>query len=164
MRSEYIWSIVLFFPLLIIQTTIVPFISVNGITPDLILIMLVFYSIRNGHVYGTVLGFIYGFLFDLITGSLLGSTMLSKTIAGFIAGYFSNENKREIYFKTYIFIFIVLLCSIIDLMIKTIFSSIDLNTSIILLIIEQCALPGIYTSVLSALIILFYPKRSIIEN
>lgn len=99
MRSEYIWSIVLFFPLLIIQTTIVPFISINGITPDLIIIMLVFYTIRNGQVYGTVLGFIYGFLFDLITGSLLGSTMLSKTIAGFIAGYFSNENKREIYLK-----------------------------------------------------------------
>jgi rod shape-determining protein MreD len=164
MRSEYIWSIVLFFPLLIIQTTIVPFISVNGITPDLILIMLVFYSIRNGQIYGTVLGFIYGFLFDLITGGLLGSAMLSKTIAGFIAGYFSNENKRENYFRTYTFILIVLLCSVVDLIINTLFSTIDLNTSIVLLFFEQGVLPGIYTSVLSAFIILFYPKRSIIEN
>jgi rod shape-determining protein MreD len=164
MRSEYIWSIVLFFPLLIIQTTIVPFISVDGIIPDLILIMLVFYTIRNGQVFGTVLGFIYGFLFDLITGSLLGSTMLSKTIAGFVAGYFSNENKRDIYLKPYIFIFIVLLCSVIELTIKTLFSSIDLNTSILILFFDQSALPGIYTAVLSAFIILFYPKRSIIEN
>jgi rod shape-determining protein MreD len=164
MRSEYIWSIVLFFPLLIIQTTVVPFISVNGITPDLILILLVFYTVRNGQVYGTVLGFVYGFLFDLITGSLLGSTMLSKTIAGFIAGYFSNENKREIYFKTYIFVLIVLLCSVVDLTISSFFSSIDLNTSLVLLLFEQGVLPAIYTAVLSAFIILFYPKRSIIEN
>jgi rod shape-determining protein MreD len=164
MRSEYIWSIVLFFPLLIIQTTMVPFISINGITPDLILILLVFYTIRNGQIYGTVLGFAYGFLFDIITGSLLGSTMLSKTIAGFIAGYFTNENKREIYFKTYIFVLIVLLCSIVDLIINTFLSSIELNTSIVLLLFEQGVLPGIYTAVLSAFIILFYPKRSIIEN
>jgi len=164
MRSEYIWSIVLFFPLLIIQTTVVPFISINGITPDLILIMLVFYTVRNGQVYGTILGFVYGFLFDLITGSLLGSAMLSKTIAGFIAGYFSNENKREIYFKTYIFVLIVFLCSVVDLIINSFFSSIDLNTSIVLLLFEQGVLPGIYTALLSALIILFYPKRSIIEN
>ncbi|MGD1007158.1 MAG: rod shape-determining protein MreD [Ignavibacteriaceae bacterium] len=164
MRSEYIWSVVLFFPLLIIQTTVVPFISINGITPDLILIMLVFYTVRNGQVYGTILGFVYGFLFDLITGSLLGSAMLSKTIAGFIAGYFSNENKREIYFKTYIFVLIVFLCSVVDLIINSFFSSIDLNTSIVLLLFEQGVLPGIYTALLSALIILFYPKRSIIEN
>jgi len=164
MRSEYIWSVVLFFPLLIIQTTVVPFISINGITPDLILIMLVFYTVRNGQVYGTILGFVYGFLFDLITGSLLGSAMLSKTIAGFIAGYFSNENKREIYFKTHIFVLIVFLCSVVDLIINSFFSSIDLNTSIVLLLFEQGVLPGIYTALLSALIILFYPKRSIIEN
>jgi len=164
MRSEYIWSIVLFFPILIIQTTVIPFISINGITPDLIIIMLVFYSMRNGQVYGTVLGFFYGFLFDLITGSLLGSTMLSKTIAGFIAGYYSNENKREIYFKTYIFVLIVLLCSVIDLTINSFFSSLELNTSIVLLLFEQGVLPGIYTAVISAFVILFYPKRSIIEN
>jgi len=164
MRSEYIWSIVLFFPILIIQTTVIPFISINGITPDLIIIMLVFYSMRNGQVYGTVLGFFYGFLFDLITGSLLGSTMLSKTIAGFVAGYYSNENKREIYFKTYIFVLIVLLCSVIDLTINSFFSSLELNTSIVLLLFEQGVLPGIYTAVISAFVILFYPKRSIIEN
>jgi rod shape-determining protein MreD len=126
--------------------------------------MLVFYTIRNGQIYGTVLGFTYGFLFDLITGSLLGTTMLSKTVAGFIAGYFSNENKRDIYFKSYNFIFIVLLCSVVDLTINTFLSSINLNTSIVLLLFEQGVLPAIYTSILSAFIILFYPKRRIIEN
>ncbi len=161
MRSDYILSILLFFPVLVIQTTIMPLISINGIVPDLILILLVFYSMKRGQLYGTALGFVYGFLFDLITGSLLGSTMISKTLAGFIAGYFSNENKRENYFKSYFFVLIVLLCSVVDLVINSFFSSVDLNTNLFRLIFEQGILPGVYTSALSVFVILFYPKRSI---
>ena len=138
-----------------------PLISINGIVPDLILILLVFYSMKRGQLYGTALGFVYGFLFDLITGSLLGSTMLSKTLAGFVAGYFSNENKRELYFKSYSFALIVLMCSVIDSVVKSFFTTIDLNTSLFNLLFQQGMLPGIYTAVLSIFVIMFYPKRSL---
>jgi rod shape-determining protein MreD len=161
MRLQYILSIILFFPLLVIQTTIVPLISINGITPDLIMILLVFYAMKCGQMYGTVLGFFYGFLFDLITGTLFGSTMLAKTLAGFIAGYFSNENKVDNYLKSYSFLLIVLLCSVVDLVIGAFFTTIDLNTNFILLFFNQGMLPGIYTAVLSIFIVIFYPKRSI---
>ena len=161
MRSHYILSIILFFPLLILQTTLVPLIAINGITPDLIMILLVFFAMKYGQMYGTVLGFIYGFLFDLITGTLLGSTMLAKTLAGFIAGYFSNENKVDNYLKSYPFLLIVLLCSVIDLIIGAFFTNIDLNTNFILLFFNQGMLPGIYTAVLSIFVVIFYPKRSI---
>lgn len=161
MRSQYILSILLFFPLLVIQTTIVPLIAINGITPDLIMILLVFYAMKCGQMYGTVLGFVYGFFFDLITGTLLGSTMLAKTLAGFIAGYFSNENKVDNYLKSYSFLMIVLLCSVIDQVIGAFFTTIDLNTNFILLFFNQGMLPGIYTAVLSIFIVIFYPKRSI---
>ena len=46
MRSHYIISILLFFPLLVIQTTVIPLVAVNGVIPDLILILLVFYAVR----------------------------------------------------------------------------------------------------------------------
>ena len=162
MRIQFLISILLFFPLLIIQTTVIPLIAVNGIIPDLILILLVFYSLRYGQMYGTVLGFIYGFLFDIITGSLLGSTMLSKTLTGFIAGYFSNENKRDLYLRSYSFALIVLLCSIIDSVVNSFFSTVELNTNILHLIFQQGLLPGIYTAVVSIIVIVFYPKRSIV--
>ena len=161
MRSDYTLSIVLFFPLLIIQTTVIPLISVNGIVPDIIIILLVFYSMRIGQLYGPILGFIYGFLFDLITGSLLGSTMLSYTLAGFIAGYFSNENKREIYFKSYTFAMIIFLCTIIESVVKAFFTTIDINASLINLLFRQGMLPAIYTAALSIFVIMFYPKRSL---
>lgn len=161
MRSDYILSFVLFFPLLILQTTIIPLVSINGIVPDVILILLVFYSMRQGQLYGTILGFIYGFLFDIITGSLLGSTMLSYTLAGFTAGYFSNENKREMYFKSYSFALIIFLCTVIESVVKAFFTTIDLNASLLNMFFQQGMLPGIYTAVLSVFVIMFYPKRSL---
>lgn len=161
MRSDLVYSILLFFPLLIIQTTIVPLIAVRGAIPDLILILLVFFTLRNGQFYGTVLGFIYGFLFDIITGSFLGSTMLSKTLAGFLAGYFYNENRLELNFKSYVFSLIVLLCASLDSVMYTFITQIDFSASLLLLLFEQGFLPGIYTAVISFAVVIFYPRRSI---
>ena len=160
MKIDYIVAVLLFFPLLVIQTTIVPLVAINGVIPDLIIILLVFYTLKMGQVHGTVLGFIFGLLFDLITGGLLGSSMLSKTLTGFVTGYFYNENKKDIYLKSLIFPLIVLLASTIDSFILSFFSTIDLNTSITTFFIEQGILPGIYTAVFSIIVIVFYPRRS----
>ena len=160
MRSQYIYPILIFFPVLVIQTTIIPLISINGVIPDLIIILLVFYTLRNGQIYGTVLGFIYGLLFDLITGSLLGSSMLAKSLAGFVAGYFANENKIEIYFKSYNFALIVLLCSVINSVINAFFSTVEFNSNLFVMIFQLGLLPGIYTSVVSLISIVFYPRRN----
>lgn len=159
MRTQFIIALVLFFPLLLIQTTIVPLVSIQGITPDLIIILLVFYTINNGQIFGTVLGFVFGFLFDLITGSLLGSTMIAKLLAGFIAGYFASETKRDNYLKPINFSLIVLLSAMIDSIIYSLFSAIDFNTTLIKLLFDHAFLPAIFTAVISIFLIFFYPKR-----
>ena len=56
MNTDYILAILLFFPLLVIQTTIVPLLAVNGIIPDLIIILLAFYTLKMGQLHGTILG------------------------------------------------------------------------------------------------------------
>jgi rod shape-determining protein MreD len=160
MRFNQVLPIIIFFPVLLFQITVIPLISINGIIPDLILILLVYYSISYGQVYGTVLGASYGFLFDLITGTLLGSMMLSKTIAGFIAGYYSAETRREKFLSTYALTFIVLLCAVIDSVIFSFFSAVDFNTNIFKLFFDQALLPALYTGVVSSIIILFPYRRS----
>ena len=164
MRTKLLFSLLFFIPVLIIQTSLVQFITWKAISPNFILILLVFYSIVNGQLYGTILGFVYGLLFDLITGGLLGSAMLSNTIAGFLAGYFSNENKRHIYLKPFNFGLIVLLCSITASIIFSIFSTIDFSLNIITSLFEEGLLPGIYTSIMSIIIIYFYPRRKLLES
>ena len=161
MIRQFIISILLFIPVLIVQTTIVPLAEINGIVPDLILILLVFYTLKNGQIYGTILGFVYGFLFDLITGSLLGSAMLSKTLSGFVTGYFYNENKKVVYLKTYLFALVVLLAASIDSFIFSFFSAIDFSSNILIMIFEQGIFPGFYTAVISLVVIIFYPARRV---
>ena len=161
MRPQFFVPLLLFFPLLVIQTTIIPLFAFLNAVPDLILILLVFYSILYGQIYGTILGFVFGFLFDLITGSLLGSAMLAKTMSGFIAGYFSNENKRDIYLGTYVFSLIVLLCAFVDSMVYSFFSSADIQRNLLLIFFEQGMIPGLYTAIVSILVIIFIPKRGL---
>jgi rod shape-determining protein MreD len=158
-KPHYFLSFVLFFPLLLIQTTIVPLLSIETVIPDLILILLVYYSITQGQIYGSVLGFIYGFLFDIITGSLLGSAMIAKTMAGFTAGYFSSENKQDQNLISYNFALIVLLSSLIDSTINAFFSSINFTSNIFLLFFQFALLPAIYTSAIALMGMIFYPKR-----
>ncbi len=156
---DYLLPILLFIAALLIQIIIVPFISIEGIIPDLVLIILVYYTLRKGQLFGTVLGSIYGLTFDLITGGIIGSTMFTKTLAGFIAGFFYNENKKDIYFTSYLFLLIVLLCSIIDSVAFTLISSFEITTNIFSLLINQGLFPAVYTTVLSTIITIFYPKR-----
>lgn len=156
----YIVSIILFFPLLIVQSTIVPLISFSGVIPDLILIMLVYFTLRLGQMHGTILGFVYGFLLDLITGNIFGSAMIAKTISGFTAGYFYNENKLDIYFKSIVFSLIVLLAATIDSFIFSFFSSVELEKSILLRFFEQGMFPGFYTAVISLILVMFHPRRN----
>jgi len=160
-KPAYIISILLFFPVLLIQTTVVPLIAIENVIPDLVIIILVYYSISQNQIYGTVLGFIYGFLFDIITGSLLGSTMIAKTIAGFSAGYFSSENKRDQYLVSYYFALIPLLSSLIDSTINAFFTSINFSSNIFLLFFQYALLPAIYTAAIALMGMIFYPKRKI---
>jgi len=158
MKWELITPFITFLFVLLVQITVIPFIAIAGIIPDLVLISLVYYSISRHQFYGTVLGASYGFLIDLITGSLLGSSMLSKTIAGFTAGYFSTETKKEININTYIFSLIVFICALIDSVIFSFFSAFDLQTNIFKLLFEQALLPSLYTAAVSVLFV-FSPFR-----
>ncbi len=160
MRAQYIFAIILFFPLLVIQSTIVPLVAIVGVVPDLILILLVYFTLRMGQLHGTILGFIYGFLLDLITGNIFGSAMISKTLSGFVTGYFYNENKLDLYFKSVVFSLIVFLSSTIDSFIFSFFSSVELEKTILLRFFEQGMFPGIYTAVISLVLVMFHPRRN----
>ncbi len=162
MKINYIISLLIFIPVLIIQTTFVPLISIGQTVPDMILILLVYYSISEGQIYGTLLGFVYGFCFDLVTGSLLGSTMIAKTVAGFVAGYFSSENKIDIYLMFFNFGLIVFLSALVDQIIYSFFSAIDISSNVLLIFFQNAFLPAFYTALLSMILIIFVPKKRLL--
>ena len=160
MKLKYFIPLFIFFPVVIIQLTIIPFISIQGVVPDLLLIAVVYLSISYGQIFGTITGASYGLLYDLISGNLVGSTMLSKTVAGFIAGYFSSETRREKYLYTYSFSIVVLITGLIDAIIFAFFSVIDFNTNIFLVLFNHALMPSIYTSLVSILVVIVPYRRN----
>jgi rod shape-determining protein MreD len=160
MKLKYIVPLFIFIPVALIQLTVIPFIAIQEVVPNLILIAVVYFSISNGQIFGTITGASYGLLFDLISGNLVGSHMLSKTVAGFIAGYFSGETRREKYLYTYSFTLVVLLSALANAMIFSFFSVIDFNTNFLMALFNHALLPSIYTSIVSILVVVIPYKRA----
>lgn len=160
--TEYIKFAVAFVILIAIQKTLVWLIAVTEyqITPDLVLIGVVYLGIKKGKISGSLGGFITGLILDLLSFSFLGLSALSKATAGFISGFFNNTNKIERYTETYEFTLIVFLSSLFNnfLYFSLYFQGTSLN---IPLIIIRYVLPtAIYTALLSIILIIFTRRGS----
>ena len=83
--TEIRYSFVFLFAI-ILQFTLVHFIEILHWRPDLLLIVLVSFSLRKGPNWGMTIGFAVGLVQDLLSAHLIGLTALSKTDAGFVAG------------------------------------------------------------------------------
>ncbi len=162
MAKQFLIPALIFIPVAILQMTVVPLISLDYIAPDLIIILLVFFSIKNGRTYGSILGFVFGIIFDFISGGLIGSAAFAKTIAGFTAGYFKDENEMETDLNTFKFVSIVFLCDIINSFFIGLLGSMEIKFSLTFLLFEVSLLPAIYTAVLSFSVAIFKPVRKII--
>jgi rod shape-determining protein MreD len=114
--AEYVKYAVLLLVLAVVQKTLIWLLAVTSyeITPDILLIGLVYVSIRKGKITGSIGGFLFGLIFDFFSFSFLGLMALAKASAGFTAGFFNSENKIERYTQSYVFIIIVFFCSLIN--------------------------------------------------
>ena len=146
----------------IIQLSIIPLISIGSIIPDLIIILIVSFSLRYGQFYGTIFGAFSGLLFDLVSGGILGSAMFAKTISGFVAGYFYSDNKIEYNTSTMFFLLIVFISSAINSFFYLIISSSEIKLTASHLILEQGVLPGIYTALFALPVVVFNQRRNIL--
>ena len=88
--EHYVRSALVALGLLILQTTFIPFLSIAGFLPDLLLIWVVYVAVRYGQMEATITGFLVGLLQDAVSMQFFGLGALTKTIAGFSAGYFFN--------------------------------------------------------------------------
>ncbi len=81
--------------LVVIQTTLVRFMAIETIVPDLLLIWIVAIALVEGQAAAITAGFLLGLSIDLLSGhdGMLGLAALSKTIAGFAAGFFHDDNR-----------------------------------------------------------------------
>lgn len=143
----------------VLQLTVVPLISLDSIQPDLLIIVIVIFTLRYGQLFGTIFGGIAGLFFDLISGGVIGAAMFSKTISSFIAGYFFNENKIQYNLSTLYFLVIVFITSSINSFFYLLITSSEIKLTASYLFLEQGILPGLYTSLISLSVVLFNQNK-----
>jgi len=94
MRVIGLW-IMLIVLLYAVQTSLLPFVNVDGFSANLMLLLTVSVAFLRGHEKGTFFGFIAGILQDTTTGSYFGLATFSYMTIGFIFGKFSVNLFRE---------------------------------------------------------------------
>jgi rod shape-determining protein MreD len=100
---------------IVVDSTLVKFLSIAGIVPDILVVWIVYIAVREGQIAGTTAGFFIGLVMNLMgmTESMLGLAAMAKTLAGFTAGYFYNENKTYNTLGGYQFIVVVGIASLV---------------------------------------------------
>jgi len=89
-----VWFSVIFVAI-IIQSTLLPLATYHGIYPDLLLIIVVSYSLLSGKENGVGMGFCSGLFQDLVSGSIFGINTLSKLAIGYLFGLAERKVFKE---------------------------------------------------------------------
>jgi rod shape-determining protein MreD len=149
--EHYIRSALIALALLLLQTTFIPFLSVAGFLPDLLLIWVVYIAVTRGQMEAAVTGFVVGLLQDVVTMQFFGLTALTKTVAGFVAGYFFNENSTEQTLGSYRFLMIILLSSFVHNVIYYGIFLQGIQDAVFTTTLEFSIATSVYTGLLSVL-------------
>ncbi|MCF7885672.1 MAG: rod shape-determining protein MreD [Candidatus Marinimicrobia bacterium] len=143
---------------LFLQLTLGEMISIQGIRPDFLLVVVILIGESKGKFQGELLGFLIGLVADGIGISMLfGLSALSKTIAGFISGFLRNKKSSMGVFYYYFIILTIILIHFIILF-TIYYNSAQLELQYIVL---RYVLPSsLYTFVVYVLVDNIYPRKN----
>ena len=80
---------------LLIQLTLINSITILGLKPDLIMVVVVVFSLLKGEKEGSISGFASGLLQDIFSTGILGINALAKTVIGFTCGILKEKIFHE---------------------------------------------------------------------
>lgn len=75
----------------VLQSTVLRYVAILGVRPDLALVVLVFVALRRGSMTAQVSGFAAGIVEDLASSAPVGFHMLLRTLIGFLYGLASGN-------------------------------------------------------------------------
>jgi rod shape-determining protein MreD len=102
MRNKVIFYVILIFTFVTAQVTFLNSVKIFGVSPNLIIILIVSVSLLEGRNDGAILGFFAGLCLDAVIGIALGYHALAGMLMGLALG---NINKRL--FKENVFVMAV---------------------------------------------------------
>ena len=91
MARAYLSSILIILCTVLVEFAILSNITILPAVPDIVLLVLLYFSVLNGKVFGESMGFFSGMFIDFLSGAPFGFNCLFRTVIGYIAG-FLNQN------------------------------------------------------------------------
>ena len=88
---ERLPAILMMIGAVLLQAGLAPYLSILGVTPNLILLVVVSIALGTGAEEGALAGFLGGLAFDLLGTGPVGVMTLVLTLTGFLAGLLHNE-------------------------------------------------------------------------
>lgn len=89
-----------------LQSTLVPFLKIVNVHPDIVLIIIVAISVLLGYKMGTLFGFMAGLLLDISTGGAVGIYASIYTLIGFLSGLMEKKVFKDNFLLPLFFCFI----------------------------------------------------------
>lgn len=106
MKTKVVLFSIYIFVIAIIQTTVLEYIRIFHVKPNLLLVLTVVAGLLEGSVEGAVIGFFTGLAQDIATGKLIGFYALLGMYIGLIAGFINKRLYRENFFVVMFFTFL----------------------------------------------------------
>jgi len=158
----YLKYILIFSVLIFLNKTFIWIFSISeyNITPDFVIVAVVYIGIDKGKIIGMVTGFFAGIIMDLLVGSFLGLSALSYCMAGFLAGYFSNIETKKFLYKHY-FLMVVFICSVVANFLYYIIYFQGFSLIFPDIIIKYVLPTSAYTTLLSSIYVIVTYKKKI---
>lgn len=72
--------------LVVLETSVAPYVVIQGVKPDLVVILVVLVGMLYGWRDAAIVGVVTGFVEDACSGQFLGLFMLTRAIVGIAAG------------------------------------------------------------------------------
>lgn len=134
----------------VIQATLLGNFRLFYAMPDLLLIMVVFYSLLKDKKAGVFFGMWSGFIKDILSGSIFGINLFSFTLCSYFLG---NQNKRLYIENKITHIAVTFLCALIISLLNFIFLRLNMNNIPFFYYLLVFTLPYcIYNSIFAALL------------
>lgn len=72
--------------IIVLQLTLIPYLALASITPELPILFVIYLGARRGPYYGVIAGFVIGLILDGLSTGFLGLSSMTYSLVGFLAG------------------------------------------------------------------------------
>jgi rod shape-determining protein MreD len=156
MKIKILGYAICIFILVLIQSTILDFIKIFNVKPNLLIIFTISVALLTNNVEGAVIGFFTGLSQDIVSGKVLGFYSLLGLYLGFIIG---SVNKRLYRENVMIIIFFTFVSTVVYELIVCCINFFTNGQIQLLYSLKVLILPeAIYNSIVSIFIYIFIIK------